>query len=128
MNHKTAADLTPTEILHFREALKSRQVSTGIQNRTRVEKARQVADLAAALLKTEFSAVRVVLFGSVIHTEHFHRRSDIDLAVWGIKEREYFRAVGILQSLDPAFSIDLIIFDEANSNLQKIILSEGVEL
>ena len=38
------------------------------------------------------------------------------------------RAVGVLQALDPEFSIDLVLFDEASPGLQKTILHEGIDL
>ena len=128
MEPKTAAALTPDEILRFRDNLKLRQVVLAEQARMRMDKARQVASRAAAVLKTEFSVERVVVFGSLVDPELFHNRSDIDLAVWGIKERDYSRAVGVLQSIDPEFSIDLIVFEDAVAGLQRTILRNGVEL
>lgn len=125
---KTAATLTPAEILRFRDNLKSRKVSIAAQTQLRLDKARQVAVRAASILKTEFSAVRVVFFGSLVDPQLFHNRSDIDLAAWGIKDRDYYRAVGVLQSIDTEFSIDLIDFEDASSELQKTILHDGVEL
>jgi len=125
---KTAASLTPAEIQRFRENLKSRQLSATIQTASRIDKARQVASRAARLLKTELSAVCVVVFGSLVMPDLFYNRSDIDLAVWGIKSRDYYRAVGRLQSVDPEFSIDLIDFEDASAELQRIILRDGVEL
>ncbi|MEW5869337.1 MAG: nucleotide disphospho-sugar-binding domain-containing protein [Chloroflexota bacterium] len=84
--------------------------------------------LAASLLKGEFGAARVAVFGSLVQSGLFHPRSDIDLAVWGLDERLYFRAVGVLHSLDVDFEIDLVIFDEARPVIQEAILSEGENL
>lgn len=125
---KTAVDLTLVEIEHYRTLQKSRQRSINQQLQQRMDRARQVADLAAALLKSRFSAERVVLFGSTLDPELFHERSDIDLAVWGLKSHEYYRAVGQMQSVDPVFSIDLLLFEEASEGLQKTILAEGIDL
>jgi predicted nucleotidyltransferase len=128
MTPKTAATLTPEEIQDFRAKLKFQKYTLDQQTQARLDKARQVAGLAAGLLKKEFSARRVVLFGSLVTPDIFHSRSDIDLAAWGIPGRDYYRAVGVLQSLDAEFSIDLILFEEASTRLQKAILAEGVEL
>lgn len=128
MEPKTAAALTDAEILRFGEKLKSRQIVHTEQVRLRWTKAYEVASRAAATLKAEFSATRVVVFGSLVNPELFHSRSDIDLAVWGLKERDYYRAVGMLQGLDPDFSIDLIMFEDASVELQRIILNTGMEL
>jgi predicted nucleotidyltransferase len=128
MESKTASALTPTEILDYRDKLKAQKVSFDVQAQLRLEKARQVSARAAELLKQQFSAKRVVIFGSVVSPDLFHARSDIDLAVWGMKGRNYFRAVGVLQSLDPEFSIDLILYEDASARLQQVISDEGIDL
>jgi predicted nucleotidyltransferase len=128
MEPKTAGALTDAEILRFREGLKARQVVLAEQTRLRWAKAGQIAGRAAGVLKSRFSAERVVAFGSLVDPELFHGRSDIDLAAWGIQGGDYYRAVGVLQAIDPDFSVDLILFDDAPVELQRIILSSGVEL
>lgn len=128
MISKTVANLTPSEFLRFRNKLKTRQFSLEKPVQQRLDKARLAANRAAVLLKTEFSVSRVVLFGSIATEELFHNRSDIDLAVWDIDPGSYYRAVGMLQAIDPEFSVDLIIFDEASTDLQKEILIGGIEL
>ena len=128
MAPKTAAALTDAEILRLRDNLMSQQVVLAEQTRLRWDRARQLANRAAAMLRSRFSAERVVAFGSLVDPELFHARSDIDLAVWGLKERDYYRAVGVLQALDPDFSIDLIMFEDAPVELQQIILNTTVEL
>jgi uncharacterized protein len=72
--------------------------------------------------------MQVAGLGSITSEKLFHEHSDIDVAVWGLDERAYFRAVGALQGLDPEFSIDLIRFEDASPNLQKTILQEGISL
>jgi len=49
----------------------------------------------------------------------------VDLAVWGLPEDVYFRAVGRLQSLDANISVDLVAVEKASSRLQKKIEREG---
>ncbi len=91
----------------------------------RREKANQIARTAAALLKKEFGAVRVAIFGSLLKPQLFHRRSDVDLAVWGLRESDYFRAVSQLLSLDPDIAIDLIEMEHAPQRLLEKIEREG---
>lgn len=128
MSPKTAAVLTSTDIKRYRESLKRRQNLLSEQNRLDWEKAQVSAGRAAALLKTRFNARRVVLFGSAVHPDLFHQHSDIDLAAWGIDDRDYYRAVGVLQTVDPQFAIDLILFEDAPGSLQETILREGIDL
>ena len=125
---KTAAELTPEDMARYREGARKQQRLMDQQIRQRLEKARITARQAAAFLRERFQVERVVLFGSVAVPDLFHARSDIDLAVWGLDEREYFRVVGLLQAINPEFSIDLILFTEAPDMLQEAILKEGVNL
>ena len=127
MSH-TVSTLSPTELASYRKALKTRMTTARSAADSRLKKAREVAGRAALLLKKEFGIRKVVVFGSLVQPDLYHLRSDIDLAVWGLKGRDYFRAVGILQSLDPGFEIDLIAFEDASKSIQEAILSEGKEL
>ncbi len=85
----------------------------------------EIAQQAAAILKTEFGASRVVLFGSLLsHT--FHENSDIDLAVWDLPEKGYFKAVSKLLGLSE-FEIDLVEVQSARPEILAAIL-QGKEL
>lgn len=100
---------------------------------SRRSRAMQVAGIASGVLRSEFFADRVVLFGSVLDdvSDHcFHGGSDIDLAVWGVDGRSFFKAVGMLQGLSE-FAIDLVMVDDAFSILPPYILeaiARGMEL
>ena len=102
-----------------------KQQETVIKRRN---KAWRLAQTAAAILKEDFGAARVVIFGSLVQPELFHRRSDVDLAVWGLDESEYYRAVSRLLSLDPDISVDLIEVEHASPRLRKKIEREGKPL
>ena len=93
-----------------------------------LKKALAVAARAALLLKDEFGVKKVVVLGSLLQPHLFHSHSDVDLAVWGLTGRNYYRAVGLLQSLDPEIQVDLIAFEQASSSIQETILREGQEL
>ncbi len=62
----------------------------------RRERGLAVARSAAALLKEQFGATRVVLFGSTTSEDAFWEHSDIDLAAWDIARDDYFTAVARL--------------------------------
>jgi uncharacterized protein len=88
-----------------------------------------VAQDAAELLRSEFGATRIVLFGSVLSDpgdRSFHLDSDIDLAVWGIGDLLYFKAVGKLQGLSE-FAIDLVEPEDAPAYVLEAI-AKGLEL
>lgn len=94
----------------------------------RHERARVIARLAADLLRRDYGVDRVALFGSLVRSELFHARSDIDLAVWGLDEKQYYRAVARLLALDPAFPIDLVMGEEIPASLLAGIEKEGTVL
>lgn len=112
----------------YRRFYHERKAERQTKLRELTEEARQLAALAAELLRTQFGVTRVILFGSLVHPSLFHFKSDIDLAVWGLAEEDYYRTVGILQSLNPKFSVDLVRFEDISPDFQALILKEGQEL
>lgn len=124
---RTVSKLSPADLASYRRSLKRRQQIKRPSN-ARIQKAYEVAYRAASILKDQFGVKKVVLFGSVVYPHLFHTHSDIDLAVWDLTGREYFQAIGVLQSLDPDFEIDLISFDKALPALQDVIRRDGKEI
>ena len=92
------------------------------------QRAWEVAQQASQVLKEQFQAQRVVVFGSVLSSDRFHPHSDLDLAVWGLEEKDYYRAVARLLDLDPVISVDLIEAELASPALLAVIEQEGVPL
>ena len=94
-----------------------------------LEKRRQnglkLAKEAAKLLKIQFGATQVILFGSLL-TNKFHETSDIDLAVNGLPENRYFQAVGYLLGLGE-FEFDLVEISQAHPEIARAI-AKGVML
>jgi predicted nucleotidyltransferase len=91
-------------------------------------RAQEVARQAAALLKEQFSAAQVAVFGSTVHGHWFSATSDIDLAAWGLASDDYFTAVARLQDLSPEFKVDLVAVERCKPKLREIIAREGVIL
>ena len=121
-------DLTPTAMSAYRRTARARAQARQERVAARRAAAWEVARRAAAVLKEEFGASRVALFGSLARPEHFHLSSDVDLAVWGLDERLYFRAVARLLDLNPAIEVDLVEVEQARPALQAVIQREGVLL
>jgi predicted nucleotidyltransferase len=116
------------EIGQYRQTAQQRLTSLEHKRQQRVAKAWALARNAADLLRDRFAAQRVAVFGSLIHPEHFHGRSDVDLAVWGLDEGDYLRAVAAVTGLDKEISIDLIAVEEAPESLCDLIRDEGSSL
>lgn len=83
---------------------------------------------AATLLKDEFGAERVVLFGSVAQEERLSPHSDLDLAVEGLSPMDYYRAVARVQSVPSTMSVDLVRLESARTSLRSTIHETGIEL
>ena len=87
-----------------------------------------MAHRAAALLRTEFGATDVVLFGSLAQDDQFGMRSDIDLAARGIDGSALYAALGRLLALSAEFEFDLVDLDACPPRLGEAIAAHGVTL
>ncbi len=120
--------IPPEKMTVYRATAQRREQERRATVEARRMRALALAQTAAQLLKQEFGAARVLLFGSTLTPAFFHERSDIDLAVWGLDERLYLRALSRLLDLDPAFEFDLVEFEAARPGLQASIQKEGQEV
>jgi len=118
--------IDPETLKSYQLAHRERQRRIDQQVQSPFEQAWKVAYMASELLKKDFQATKVVVFGSLTQREMFHPHSDVDLAVWGMDERFLFRATGILQGLNPSISVDLILYDDASPHIEETIVREGV--
>jgi predicted nucleotidyltransferase len=125
---RTALSLTPKELESYRRA--ALLIKPKRQEKVKALRLRawQVARQAAKILKTEFGVEQVMVFGSLVHPDLFHEKSDVDLVVWGLNGREYYRAVSILLDIEPSIGIDLIAFEDSRPALQEVILKEGKKI
>lgn len=125
---RTALDITDEDMAVYRA--KARRLQAEEQQRLleRAQHAYDIAQKAAQLLKDQFGAKRVVLFGSLARNDVFHQRSDIDLAVTSIEEGLFWRAWSALDTLESKVEIDLVDLETAPPKLQQRIEQEGVEL
>ncbi len=107
---------------------KQRQRQKKILLDARYELLQIVAQKGAEILKTDFAAHKVWLFGSGLRRELIHLESDVDLAVEGLAEASYLRAVSRLLDLNANLSVDLVMLDDASESLRDRIIREGKEL
>jgi len=93
----------------------------------RQESAKETADALAKELKERFHASKVMLFGSVTRAD-FNQWSDIDLAVWGISDSDYYKAVAYTSGFSSVFKVDLIGAEDCSPSLLQHITQNGIEL
>ncbi|MEO0455849.1 MAG: nucleotidyltransferase domain-containing protein [Cyanobacteria bacterium P01_A01_bin.114] len=120
-------DLTDAALARYRATAQRRRVVRSQQQYQRQQQGQQIAQQAAALLKREFGATRVRLFGSLLDSKRVHPASDIDLAVDGLPDQHYLTAVARLLDLSD-FSVDLVQMEHTRPRLKAIIESQGIDL
>jgi len=115
-------------LAQYRATARARQQAQAVAVDARRQRAWQVTRQAAGLLKKQFGATRVVVFGSLVHGDWFGKTSDIDMAVWDVDGEDYLVAVARLQDLDREFKVDLVSMRYCRPQLAGTILREGVEV
>ncbi len=127
---KTAFDLSPQERRAYKpdKMIKLRTIEEERKIKTRSQTGWVLARKAAKLLKSEFGAEKVFVFGSLLHESSFTLWSDIDLSVSGIAADKYYAAVAAVSDFSSSTKIDLIDLESCRPSLRDTILNEGVEL
>lgn len=111
------------------EAWRNRLARREAERRKRAKQLREVAYACAQRLVQDFRANGVYLFGSLLQEDWVHDRSDIDLAVEGLEDTLYFKALRELGDLLPAGAeLDLVPLEKARPGLAERVRMEGVLL
>ena len=97
------------------------------QQRDREERLQRIRR-AASLIKAQFGARRVVLFGSLAHRAWFASDSDVDLAVEGLPAEHYWDAWRLAEDIIADRPVDLVEIELASDSLTKSIERHGIEL
>lgn len=109
--YRTTKDLSPEEINEYQKGLdqhlQNRKVDEAL-----LQRAWHTAHKIAAMLYDEFGATQVAVFGSLAGQKSFAKRSDIDIAVWGIPSEMYFRASSKASDISGLFKVDLVEYEE----------------
>ncbi len=120
--------IDPAKMAQYRETARRRQAEREQALMEWRQQALALAHEAARLLRQRFGAERVFLFGSLARDTAVHAHTDVDLAVWGVPENEYLRAVNLMLDLGGPIEIDLVRLEEATPRLLETIDREGVPL
>jgi predicted nucleotidyltransferase len=127
---KTALELTPAERRAYRPSLmRERQGREDVEEEpSRRQLAWDLARKAADLLRGQFGADKVVVFGSLVRERLFTWWSDIDLAAWGIPPDRFYDAVASVTALSHILKVDLVDVETCRSKIRDTIEREGLEL
>ena len=121
-------DIPPEKMAEYREGARRREAARQAKLDERFQLAWEIARQGAEILRDQFQAEKVVVFGSLTDRSRFHERSDIDLAAWGIPEMAYLRALGAVMDLSSELLVDLVRVEEAFNHIRKRIESRGVAI
>lgn len=121
-------DLTPEQIACYRASAHKRYQREKADVEHRRDLAWQAAKQAAHILRRQFQATRVVVFGSLVQEAGFTRWSDVDIAAWGIAPEDTFRAIGVISELDTDVPVNLVDVNTARASLLEVITRDGIEL
>jgi predicted nucleotidyltransferase len=124
----TRSPLAPTDLTRYRATAHAREAERQAALSAHRARALATAHEAASELRRSFVARRVVLFGSLARGGPVSWHSDVDLAAWDVPADRYFVAVGRLQAVDSAISVDLVRAEDAPPALLAVIDAEGIEL
>lgn len=125
---KTVSKLTAQEVAEYRRVAQARRQQEQRNLTGRRERAWVLARRAATLLREQYGATRVVVFGSLAQEGRFTPWSDVDIAAWGIGPEDTFRAMGAVMDLDSEIQVNLLDVETCRPSLLAAIEREGIDL
>jgi predicted nucleotidyltransferase len=105
-----------------------KSVSRSATNDELYNHAWEIARKAAKLLREHFGVARVRVFGSLLHDYQFNAGSDIDLAVEGLNQDEYWKALAMVLFLDDRMDVNMIDKSLCRPEIWDVVEHEGVDL
>jgi uncharacterized protein len=122
----TASELSQQELDAYRVAARRRHETERQALAAREERAWLLARQAADLLREHFQVSRVVVFGSLAHSDRFTPWSDVDIAAWGLRPDNWLKAIGMVMDLDNAIPLNLVDMGVCKTSIMQVIEREGV--
>ncbi|WP_052507318.1 nucleotidyltransferase family protein [Desulfonatronovibrio magnus] len=125
---KTALEMTRQEWTAYSSGVAKHKILDPLSVQKQRKEAMRLANHAAELLRKEYSAKKVILFGTLAMDTGFSEHSDIDLAAYGIPDALFYRAAARVSGLSPEFTVDLVDPDSCRPSVRESILTRGIEL
>ena len=125
---RTAAEVTASEIREYRRSRQARVARQRSRVEARRAEARSAASVAADLLRRDFGATRILVYGSVARGGDFTEHSDVDLLAWGIPAEREFSAVAACLGVSGEIRVNLAVAESSTTSLLAAAQREGDEL
>ena len=119
---------SPRDYSAYMRTARQRAQAASTRWAERREKAWEAARRAAAFIKEQYPTAAVRVFGSLLYPDSFGPKSDIDLAVEGVKWPEFLRLWSAVEKREPEFEIDLVDVGIVSAGLRAHIEREGKPL
>jgi len=116
---------TPAQITEYADTLRRRSAEARERRRERAERAWATAHEGARVLREQYGAGDVFVFGSLVEGEHFAEHSDIDLAATGLTPGTHLEALGRLLGLSAEFELDLVDLEHCPESLARAVADGG---
>jgi len=120
--------LSLEKIAEYRFTAIQRQKTRIPSAKTRMKKGWRLARKAAKILRENYHAKRVVVFGSLLSEKRFNQWSDVDVAAWDISPDLTFRAIGAIMDLDSSLVVNLVDVNSCPPALLETIEKEGMDI
>jgi predicted nucleotidyltransferase len=120
--------ISPRDYTAYMRTARQRAQAASTRWAERREKAWAAARRAAAFIQEQYPTADVRVFGSLLYPDSFGPRSDIDLAVEGVKWPEFLRLWSAVEKREPEFEIDLVDVGIVSAGLRAHIEREGKPL
>jgi uncharacterized protein len=103
---------------------RDRQAQQNLEREALTRQAWTDVNQIAKLLRSEFSATQIIVFGSLILGDRFNAQSDIDLAVAGISPEQFFAAMAAVNQISHQW-VDLKPLESLDSHFSQKVLQTG---
>ena len=105
------------------EYWRRRRAGQQVYNQRLAKQARSDLECIVTALACEFSATRIILFGSLVQGR-FARGSDLDLAVEGIPPGDFYAALALVNRLT-ALWVDLKPLEDLEPHFRRRVIATG---
>ena len=79
-------------------------------------------------IKKQYGDCKFFLFGSFAHKAWLNEKSDIDIAVKGLKAKNFWKAWVLLDSMIDDRVVDFVDIDDLHETFKQVIYNEGIIL
>ncbi|WP_139559087.1 nucleotidyltransferase family protein [Methylotetracoccus oryzae] len=123
MSHPSnPSEVSPSQLEYWRRALSAHARQRQEMERVAWEEVRRIA----GVLRDQFGATRVIVFGSLVRGR-FTERSDLDIAVEGLDADRFFAALAMANGLTDR-TVDLKPLESLSQHFRERVLATGCEV